>query len=97
MKTVSQSPTDPAFVQDPYPFYEKARAQAGLNYWQDYGMPAAFRRAAVHAILRDRRFGRELPPELANPPPHIWLPSWQSKPIPCWRLNRPAIRAFANW
>lgn len=72
MKTVTQSPTDPAFVQDPYAFYARARAQAGLNYWQDYGMPAAFRRAAVHAILRDRRFGREMPPELAKPaPPHL--------------------------
>ncbi|WP_083100809.1 cytochrome P450 [Pseudophaeobacter leonis] len=72
MKTVIQSPTDASFVQNPYPFYAEGRAQAGLNYWQDYGMPAAFRRAAGHAILRDRRFGREIPPELASDaPPHL--------------------------
>ena len=28
MKTLHQSPTDPAFVQNPYPFYEAARAAA---------------------------------------------------------------------
>ena len=28
MKTLSQSPTDPAFVQNPYPFYEAPAATA---------------------------------------------------------------------
>jgi len=66
MKTLHQSPTDPAFVQDPYPFYEKARAAGSLHYWQDYGKVAAFRKSAVHMLLRDRRFGREIPPEMAS-------------------------------
>jgi hypothetical protein len=26
MRALSQSPRDPAFVQDPYPFYDRARA-----------------------------------------------------------------------
>ncbi|WP_122075072.1 cytochrome P450 [Pseudophaeobacter sp. EL27] len=104
MKTVSQSPTDPAFVQDPYPFYEKARAQAGLNYWQNYGMPAAFRRAAVHAILRDRRFGREMPPEMAKPPPTHLAPflaveahsMLEAEPPRHTRLRKLVMRAFTS-
>lgn len=104
MKTVTQSPTDPAFVQDPYPFYEKARAQGGLNYWQDYGMPAAFRRAAVHAILRDRRFGREIPPEAARPAPEHLAPflaieahsMLEAEPPRHTRLRKLVMRAFTS-
>ncbi|MGP1356467.1 cytochrome P450 [Roseicyclus sp.] len=59
METLAQAPTDPAFVQDPYPFYARARAAGPLVLWQDYGMPMATTHAAVNAILRDRRFGRE--------------------------------------
>ena len=104
MKTVTQSPTDPAFVQDPYPFYEKARAQGGLNFWQDYGMPAAFRRAAVHAILRDRRFGREIPPEAARPAPEHLAPFMaieahsmlEAEPPRHTRLRKLVMRAFTS-
>ncbi len=67
MKVVFQSPTDPGFVQDPYPFYDIARAFGDLVYWDDYNMIAAVSHRAVHAFLRDRRFGREVPAELATP------------------------------
>ena len=104
MKTVHQSPTDPAFVQDPYPFYQRARAQAGLNYWQDYGMPAAFRRAAVHAILRDRRFGREQPAEMVQPVPAHLAPFMaveahsmlEAEPPRHTRLRKLVMRAFTS-
>jgi cytochrome P450 len=56
---ISQSPTDPAFVQNPYPFYERMRALGPLVWWEDYGLPCAVSHAAVNAILRDRRLGRE--------------------------------------
>ncbi|MBF9036248.1 cytochrome P450 [Rhodobacterales bacterium HKCCE2091] len=59
MRHLSQSPTDPDFVQDPYPFYAAGRAAGPLVVWDDYGMPVATTHAAVNAILRDRRFGRE--------------------------------------
>ncbi len=59
MQSLSQSPTDPAFVQDPYPFYARARAAGPLMWWEDYAMPMATTHAAVSTILRDRRFGRE--------------------------------------
>ena len=72
MKTLSQSPTDPGFVQDPYPFYETARAHGPMVHWNDYAMPAALSHATVSMILKDRRFGREVPPELtAAIPGHL--------------------------
>ena len=64
MRALSQSPRDPAFVQDPYPFYDRARALGPLFLWEDYGFPCAAGHAAVDALLRDRRFGRELPADL---------------------------------
>ena len=60
-----QSPRDPAFVQDPYPFYDRARALGPLFLWEDYGFPCAAGHAEVGALLRDRRFGRELPSALS--------------------------------
>jgi unspecific monooxygenase len=72
MQHVSQSPTDPGFVQNPYPFYARARATGDIFFWPDYGLPCATSHRAVHALLRDRRFGRECPPETATPhPPHL--------------------------
>lgn len=65
MIALSQSPNDPPFVQNPYPFYEKARTQGAFFYWTDYGLPFTPCAAAVHAIFRDRRFGREAPAEHA--------------------------------
>ncbi|MFN3952862.1 MAG: cytochrome P450 [Pararhodobacter sp.] len=67
MHRIRQSPTDPAFVQNPYPFYDRARALGSIVFWEDYGMPCALSHAAVNAIMRDRRFGREIPPERRQP------------------------------
>jgi unspecific monooxygenase len=67
MQTLLQSPTDPGFVQNPYPFYAQARALGPVHLWADYAMPTAFSYKAVHALLRDRRFGREIPTELRRP------------------------------
>ena len=61
MKTLNLSPFEPAFVQDPYSAYAKARAEGPVLYWEDYGMLAAFDAATVQALLRDRRLGREVP------------------------------------
>ncbi len=69
MQSLSQSPNDPAFVQNPYAFYDQARAAGPFFHWQEYGKTCATSYAAVNAILRDRRFGREIPsdqrPEIA--------------------------------
>ncbi len=70
MKTLTQSPTDPEFVQNPYGFYARARAAGDLVWWEDYKMPMATSHKAVHALLRDRRFGRE-PVTPRKIPPHL--------------------------
>ena len=67
MQTLAQSPTEPDFVQNPYPYYERARATGPFFHWQDYDLVCTPSAAAANAIFRDRRFGREVPPELANP------------------------------
>lgn len=56
-----QSPSDPVFVQDPYPFYERVRTAGPFFHWQDYGLICTGDAAVVNAIFRDRRFGREAP------------------------------------
>ena len=35
MLRLSQQPTDPAFVQDPYPFYDRAREGGDLLFWEE--------------------------------------------------------------
>ncbi|RYH06710.1 cytochrome P450 [Tropicimonas sp. IMCC6043] len=74
MQRLSQSPTEPGFVQDPYPFYARARAAGDIVFWEDYGIAMATSHAAVNAVLRDRRFGREVPPEIAEPVPDHLAP-----------------------
>ncbi|WP_395004539.1 cytochrome P450 [Cypionkella sp.] len=72
MKSLSQSPLDPTFVQNPYPFYETARRHGPFFHWADYDAIATPNAAACAAIFRDRRFGREAPAERAPKiPPHL--------------------------
>ncbi|MEI4470689.1 cytochrome P450 [Frigidibacter sp. MR17.24] len=61
LPSLAQAPTDPAFVQDPYPFYDRLRAAGPLVRWQDYGLVVSARAAVVGQVLRDRRFGRAAP------------------------------------
>ncbi len=72
MKRFSQDPTDPAFVQNPYAFYEKTRSAGPVFFWEEYAMPCVTGFTEVDALLRDRGFGRENPPEFRTPhPPHL--------------------------
>lgn len=104
MKTVFQSPVEPGFVQDPYPFYDKARAYGDLVYWQDYNKVAAVSHRAVQDVLKDRRFGREVPAELQRPgPAHLapWLnveahSLLEAEPPRHTRLRALVMRAFTS-
>lgn len=72
MPEFRQSPVDPQFVQDPYRFYETARLTGPLFQWRDYGKVCAVNHGIVNSVLRDRRWGREVPAENVRPtPPHI--------------------------
>ncbi|MBM1631835.1 cytochrome P450 [Sulfitobacter mediterraneus] len=104
MKTLSLSPLDPDFVQNPYAAYAAARADGPVMYWRDYAMPAAFDAATVQALLRDRRLGREVP-EGARPPYPVHLVDWAAmeghsmlelEPPRHTRLRGLVLRAFTS-
>lgn len=104
MLTLSQSPTDPAFVQNPYPFYERARAAGPFFHWADYGRLSTGNHAAVSAIFRDRRFGREVPAEKRAPVPDHLRPFYaveahsmlELEPPRHTRLRSLVLRAFTS-
>lgn len=104
MKHLSQSPADPVFVQDPYPFYDCARATGDLFYWENYGAVCAVSHAAVAACLKDKRMGREVPPEFARPIPDHVAPFYAVEAHSMLELNPPrhtrlrglVLRAFTS-
>lgn len=57
---VDLDPRDPAFVQDPYAAYREIRARAPVFFWEQYGFWCAAGHDTVSALLRDRRFGRQI-------------------------------------
>ncbi|WP_170769615.1 cytochrome P450 [Ruegeria lacuscaerulensis] len=104
MKTLTQSPVAPDFVQNPYPFYHHARASGDLIYWDDYQIVAAVSHKAVQTLLKDRRFGRETPAEMQKPGPRHLAP-WlaieahsllELEPPRHTRLRALVMRAFTS-
>jgi cytochrome P450 len=59
-RSVSLDPRDPQFYQDPYPAYRAIRAEAPMFFWEQYGFWCFARHAEPSALLRDRRFGRQI-------------------------------------
>lgn len=53
-------PCDPGFVRDPYPFYAAMRDLGRVFEWRQLGHRCCGRYDDVNAILRDRRFGRQI-------------------------------------
>ncbi len=104
MLRLAQSPTDPDFVQNPYPFYDRARAAGPFFQWQDYGLTCATSAAAVNTILRDRRFGREIPAEQRQSIPAHLAPFYaveahsmlELEPPRHTRLRSLVLRAFTS-
>ncbi|MEL7299958.1 MAG: cytochrome P450 [Pseudomonadota bacterium] len=58
MERFSQDPSEPDFVQNPYPAYDRARALGEIVWWEEYAMAAAVSHSAVSAILKSRSAGR---------------------------------------
>ena len=104
MESLSQSPTDPDFVQNPYPTYRRARDISPIWYWDAYKMPCAFSYDTVRLALRDKRLGRECPAELQSSHPahladfyaieaHSML---ELEPPTHTRLRKQVLRAFTS-
>ena len=99
-----QSLTDLIFIQDPYPSYERARTLGDVVWWDALGMPAAISHSVVSAILKDRRFGREVPAEQVHPCPAHLAPFYQIEthsmlelePPRHTRLRKLVLRAFTS-
>jgi len=77
-RSVSLDPCDAEFYQNPYPFYDTIRAAVPAFKWEQYGYWCFATHADVSALLRDRRFGRQIlhvatREELGWPetPPHL--------------------------
>lgn len=49
----------PSFYLDPYPTYERLRAEGPAFFWEEQNRWCFLNAADVSALLRDRRFGRE--------------------------------------
>ncbi len=59
-RRVSLDARDPAFFQDPYPAFEAIRAVTPVFFWEQYGLWCFLDASDVHALFRDKRFGREI-------------------------------------
>lgn len=104
MKHFSQSPKDPDFVQNPYPFYDRARASGDLFYWDEYDAVCALSHLAVTTCLKDRRLGREAPEGFGVPIPEHLAPFYEVEAHSMLELNPPrhtrlrslVLRAFTS-
>ena len=59
-RRLSLDPTDPAFYQNPYPAFEAMRAVGPAVFWEQLGRWCLTGYDDVNAVLRDKRFGREI-------------------------------------
>jgi cytochrome P450 len=59
-RSVSLDPRDPDFFNDPYLAYRQLRDEVPVFKWEQYGYWCFTRHADVSALLRDRRFGRQI-------------------------------------
>lgn len=57
---VSCDPGNAEFYKNPYPAYDEMRKIGPCFFWEEYGIWCFARHDLVNAILRDRRFGRQI-------------------------------------
>ena len=71
---------DPGFVADPYPVYTRLRSESPVFRDEEWGLTFFARHADVSAILRDRRFGRDIrhvaPEAVSHRTYPTHLPNW---------------------
>lgn len=59
-RELTLDPRDPSFVQDPHPAYAAMHERAPVFRWGHYGHWCLARHEDVSALLRDKRFGRQV-------------------------------------
>lgn len=77
-RRASASPSDPAFFQNPYAFYAERHVNNPAFFWEEYGHWCFADFRSVSALLRDKRFGRDIlhvatreEVGLPQPKPHV--------------------------
>ena len=60
IRSVNLDPRDAQFVQNPYTAYHQIRAVLPAFKWEQYGHWCFATHEDVNALLRDRRFGRQI-------------------------------------
>jgi unspecific monooxygenase len=59
-RRANAAPRDVAFYRDPYNFYDAVHASAPAFFWENYGHWCFASFKDVNALLRDKRFGRQI-------------------------------------
>jgi cytochrome P450 len=59
-RSVDLDPRDTQFYENPYPIYHELRRKVPAFKWQQYGYWCFAGHEDVNALLRDRRFGRQI-------------------------------------
>lgn len=59
-RSVQLDPREAQFYANPYPYYDRIRANVPVFKWEQYGHWCFARHEDVNALLRDRRFGRQI-------------------------------------
>ena len=59
-RSVQLDPQNTQFYENPYPYYHRIRAETPVFKWEQYGHWCFSRYDDVSALLRDRRFGRQI-------------------------------------
>lgn len=58
--SVRLNPREPHFYNNPYPYYEALRQHSPVFRWEDFDLWCYLNHDDVNALLRDRRFGRQI-------------------------------------
>ena len=59
-RLVNLDPRDPQFYENPYPTYRRLHEECPVFKWEQYGHWCFSKHEDVNALLRDRRFGRQI-------------------------------------
>jgi hypothetical protein len=97
------NPLAPEFIRDPYPFYERLRANDPMHV-TPFGAVAASRHAEASLVLRDKRFGKDFVdrsirrygPKIMEEPVFRSMSHWmlQQDPPDHARLRGLVVKAF---
>lgn len=70
-------PTDPDFLRNPYPTYQRLRDEAPFYWFDGWNAYVITRYEDINTLLRDKRLGRVMENTTSAQPPHISNHDWQ--------------------